>query len=122
MDSVEKRIEKAIQLSGLRYRNEFAKLIGVTPDALKKWEKRGKISEKGAFKIASMIPISQTYLLTGEGDPELKPSGISNYDHPVRKEELLENFERLDDRDKKAVYHIIRRLAESSDDGFTAFE
>ena len=111
MDSVAIRIEKSIELSGCKTRKEFSELIGVTPDALKKWENReGGITANGILKITSKIPISRTYLETGTGDPHLREdTGISNYAHEDRVDDVMRMYKELDPEDQRMIYLIIKR-------------
>ncbi len=56
----------------------MAQALGINYRTMVNWVENNKISEKGAIQIASKIPISQTYLLTGEGDPEVIQSNINH--------------------------------------------
>lgn len=110
MDSVEKRIEKAIELSGCKTRKLFSELIGVTPDALKKWENRETgITPAGIMKITDKVSISRTYLETGTGLPNLNKSGISDYVHEDRVDELLKMYKELDVMDQQIIYQMAKR-------------
>lgn len=110
MDSVEKRIKKAIELSGCKTRKAFAGLINVTPDALKKWENRdGGITPAGILKITDKVNISRTYLETGTGLPELNASGISDYVHEDRVDELVQMYKELDPNDQRLIYQMTKR-------------
>ncbi|WP_201353731.1 LexA family transcriptional regulator [Hydrogenimonas urashimensis] len=70
MDDVARRLDKAVELGGFKSRRQMAEVLGISYNTLNTWIKNGSISEKGAVKIASKIPIAQNYLLTGEGIPE----------------------------------------------------
>ena len=72
MDNVAKRLDEACRLGGFSNRREMAEALGISYNTLNDWIRRGVLTEKGAIKIASKIPISQTYLLTGMG-PVNKP-------------------------------------------------
>ncbi|WP_456403508.1 LexA family transcriptional regulator [Hydrogenimonas sp.] len=96
MDNVAKRLDEACRLGGFSNRREMAEALGISYNTLNDWIRRGVLTEKGAIKIASKIPISQTYLLTGEGDPEkrfhdvFKAEGPKSYDDAI--EELHKKF------------------------------
>jgi len=85
MDSVEKRIEITLELSRFSTIEEFAKAIGYSStNAFSKWRTRKeensepRIPDSGIKKIVDNVPISQRYLETGEGVPELDEEiGIS---------------------------------------------
>lgn len=112
MDSVEKRIEKAIELSGCKTRKAFSEMIKVTPDALKKWEQRGGITPAGIVKITDIVPISRTYLEKGDGDPELTDVGISNYAHDDRENDVISFYRKFSLEDKKYFYRLMKLVSE----------
>lgn len=113
MDSVEKRIEKAISLSGCKTKKSFSELIGVTPDALKKWEIRGSITPAGIIKITDLVPISRTYLETGTGDHELSDIGVSNYAHDDREKDIINFYRKMGMEDKKHFYKLMKLVSEN---------
>lgn len=110
MDSIEKRIEKAIELSGCKTRKAFSEMIKVTPDALKKWEQRGGITPAGIIKITDHVRISRTYLENGTGVPDLNSSGVSDYVHEDRVDELVQMYKELDSSDQRLIYQITKRF------------
>lgn len=116
MDSVEKRIEKAIELSGCKTRKLFSELIGVTPDALKKWENRETgITPAGIMKITDKISISRTYLETGTGDAELTNLGVSNYSHDDREKDIITFFRKMKMEDKKNFYKLMKLVVDDTE-------
>lgn len=116
MHTIEERIKEAIRLSDCKTRKAFSELIGVTPDALKKWERRGAITAAGILKITAKVPMSRTYLEKGTGDAELTESGTSNYGNDDRAGEVVEMYKMLDSEDQEIVYRLINRLSSAADD------
>ena len=135
MDDVGKRLDKAAKIGGYKSRRQMAKALGISYDTFNNWVRNNKITEKGAVKIASQIPISQTYLLTGEGDTEVKQSnvnhgiqGIGNVagscdvrasgvatgdeigEEDDKAREIYKEALKLDENDKKKVLYYIWKL------------
>ncbi len=78
MEDVGTRLDKAAKLGGFRSRRQMAQELGINYRTMVNWVERNKITEKGALTISSKIPISQRYLLTGEGEAQqATPSAVT---------------------------------------------
>jgi len=62
------RLDKAIRESSLS-RAEIAKKLNVTPQAIWKWCKTGKISRENLLQLATILKIDASFLNKGEGSP-----------------------------------------------------
>ncbi len=138
MDDVGTRLDKAAKLGGYKSRRKMAEALGIPYSTLNKWVNKNAISEKGAVQISSKIPISQTYLLTGEGEAEViqsnfnrgiqgignisgssdvRVSGVGSGDEGVEGAEkdviaqkICEEALKLDENTKKKVLYYIWKL------------
>lgn len=110
MDTIAQRLDKAVEIGAYKSRRSMANILDIPYGTLNNWIKRDNISGDGILKITNKVKISRTYLETGEGDAELnKETGISNYDHPVRIEDVARMFKDLSASDQKLIYAIVER-------------
>ena len=111
MDSVKYRLEKVKEITGFSTRKEFSKSVGVSYTTMNKWIERGEITPNGLVKITKKYPtISYTYMETGEGDILKLDTGISNYGHDARKNEVCNAYDSMSNADKEIIYNISMRL------------
>ncbi len=104
-------------------RGKWGKLsdaIGYNLDSLYNFTKKG-VRDKLSPDIISCIQdtypqISKTYLKTGEGDILKLDTGISNYGHDARVQEMCSAIEQISNEDKELVYNLLKRLKKESDD------
>jgi len=71
MDTIGKRLDKAAEIGGFKSRRQMCESIGMSYNTLNTWIKNNKITKAAALQIAKHIPISEEYLMTGVGDPEI---------------------------------------------------
>ncbi len=104
-------------------RGKWGKLsdaIGYNLDSLYNFTKKG-VRDKLSPDIISCIQdtypqISKTYLKTGEGDILKLDTGISNYGHDARMQEMCSAIEQISNEDKELVYNLLMRLKKENDD------
>ena len=114
MVDVGKRLDKAAEIGGFRSRRQMAGELDIPYSTMNKWVDRDKIPANGIMKITSKIKISRTYLETGTGDPLLgEDTGLSNYGHDDRVEEIVKMYKDMDDVDRQIIYQITKRLCQS---------
>lgn len=109
MDTVKQRIENAVKLSNSKSRRAFCVEIGIPYDTVNRWIDRENIPANGILAITSKVPISRTYLETGTGSPELTESGVSDYMHEDRIEELIKMYKEIPALDQQIIYQMTKR-------------
>ncbi len=67
--------ERMLKAGNLRNSSEMARMMGLTPQAMSSYKKRGEISAGLIFKFASICNVSVDWLLTGEGEAYSPPEG-----------------------------------------------
>ena len=93
---------------------KLADAIGYNLDSLYNFTKKG-VRDNLSPDIISCIQdkypqISKTYLKTGEGDILKLNTGISNYGHDARKEEVCSAYDGMSNEDKKFLHSMAMRL------------
>lgn len=117
MDSVKDRLKKISKAVGEKSVKSMCESIGVSYDAAGNWGKRDKVADGGILAIITKYPqVSETYLRTGEGDILKLDTGISNYGHDARVQEMCSAIEQISNEDKELVYNLLKRLKKESDD------
>ena len=117
MDSVKDRLKKISKAVGEKSVKSMCESIGVSYDAAGNWGKRNKVADGGILAIITKYPqVSETYLRTGEGDILKLDTGISNYGHDARVQEMCNVIEQISNEDKELVYNLLMRLKKESDD------
>jgi len=111
MKTVGERLDKAAKIGGYRSRRQMARELDIPYSTMNKWVDRNSLPASAILKITNSIPISRTYLETGTGDAELvKETGISNYGHPARADDIMAMYIELDMDDQKLIYQLAGRL------------
>ena len=111
MDSVKDRLKNVSKKVGEKSVKAMCNRIGVSYDAAGNWGKRNKIADGGILAILTNFPqISETYLRTGDGDILKLDTGISNYGHDARKEEVCIAYDGMSNEDKKFLHSMAMRL------------
>jgi hypothetical protein len=59
--------ERMLKAGNLRNSSQMARMLGLTPQAMSSYKRRGAISAGLIFKFASICDVSVDWLLTGEG-------------------------------------------------------
>ncbi len=60
--------ERMLKAGNLRNSSQMARMLGLTPQAMSSYKRRGAISAGLIFKFASICDVSVDWLLTGEGE------------------------------------------------------
>ncbi len=60
--------ERMLRAGGIANGSQLARVLGVTPQALSNYKKRGEIPTSLLFKFASIYEVSVDWLITGEGE------------------------------------------------------
>lgn len=61
-------IERMFKAGGMRNYSEIARRLGVSPQAISNYKRRGEISPAVILKFAKTFGVSVDWLLTGEGE------------------------------------------------------
>jgi len=110
MDDIGQRLDMAAEIGGFKSRRNMCENLEIPYGTLNNWIKRSNIPANGILEITSKIPISRTYLETGTGDPHLREdTGISNYAHEDRVDDVMRMYKELDPEDQRMIYLIIKR-------------
>ncbi len=68
--------ERMLKAGNLRNSSEMARMLGLTPQAMSSYKRRGEISAGLIFKFASICDVSVDWLLTGEGEVFRSAEGV----------------------------------------------
>jgi transcriptional regulator with XRE-family HTH domain len=60
--------ERMLKAGNLRNSSQMAKMLGMTPQAMSSYKRRGELSAGLIFKFATLCNVSVDWLLTGEGE------------------------------------------------------
>ena len=117
MDSVKERLKKVALAVGVKTATKLSEETGIPYNTFGTWGKKNSISGDGILDILGKYPqVSETYLRTGEGDILKLDTGISNYGHDARVQEMCSAIEQISNEDKELVYNLLMRLKNESDD------
>jgi SOS-response transcriptional repressor LexA len=95
-----KRIDTELNRQNKK-RPELAKFLNISAQSFVDWRKRGNLpSADIALKIAKFLKVSVEYLITGKDEAGLTPE----------QQDLLQNYDKLDKRDKKTVLDLIETM------------
>ncbi len=72
-------VKRMMESTGLKNESAVAKVLGVTPQALSNYKKRGKMPPNLVLKFAFMYGLSVDWLLTGKGGMRIeeKAGGVA---------------------------------------------
>ena len=116
MDSINERYKKISKALGLKSTKEFALSVGSTVNTFGTWSKKGRITPEGILKILDKYPqVSKTYLETGTGDVLKLDTGVSNYAHDARTQEVCDAYVKMSNEDKEIFYNIAKRFRTKGD-------
>ena len=116
VDTVAQRLDIAVKIGGFKSRKKMCESLEIPYSSMNTWITRDSIPANGIMKITSKIQISRTYLETGTGDPLLgEDTGLSNYGYDDRVEEMVKMYNDMDDVDRRAIYHVMRKMWQSKD-------
>lgn len=123
MDTPSQRLDKVCVIAGIEVKKgklqALSEKIDISIASLYNFSKRKTLSADVILAIIQAnIPVSTTYLKTGEGDAELNDSGISNYGHSARAYEVAEAYENMNNDDQKLFYLLAMRLKDKNDFSF----
>ncbi len=65
-------VRRMLESTGLKNESAVAKVLGVTPQALSNYKKRGKMPPNLVLKFAFMYGLSVDWLLTGKGSMRIE--------------------------------------------------
>ncbi|HHD11465.1 MAG TPA: hypothetical protein ENK42_03410 [Deltaproteobacteria bacterium] len=68
-------VRRMMESTGLKNESAVAKVLGVTPQALSNYKKRGKMPPNLVLKFAFMYGLSVDWLLTGKGGMRIEEKG-----------------------------------------------
>ena len=78
-------VKRMMDATGLKNESAVAKVLGVTPQALSNYKKRGKMPPNLVLKFAFMYGLSVDWLLTGKGTMRMEEkSGSVAAEEPAR--------------------------------------
>lgn len=110
MEGVRERLGRCEALAGVKDRKALAEFLGIKYETMNTWIKKDKITASGILQITEKIPISKTYLEAGTGDPYLsEDTGLSNYAHEDRVDELVDMYKDLSAEDQRLIYQLVKR-------------
>lgn len=68
--------ERMLKAGNLRNSSQMAKMLGLTPQAMSSYKRKGAISAGLIFRFASICDVSVDWLLTGEGEVFRPAEGV----------------------------------------------
>ena len=110
------RIEEALANTGLK-QAKIAELMNVTPQAVNKWIKTGRISKENLRKLAKITGAPLTWLISGNNDVDTGIEALLNMSTPRSRESLLRiaraaESGRLTEDDLALLEQIAKRFAQ----------
>lgn len=120
MDTINKRIEKIVNESGLT-KTAFAKQLNVSQQYISKLIKTGEPSELFKDALCSSFNINRDWLETGEGDMSLevpiedeyfKAATMISKENDRDAMDAIVKYWKLDSDSKKAIWKFLHSLAE----------
>ncbi len=107
-------IERMKKVGGVKSSSALARILGVTPQALSNYKKRGIIPADLILKFASLYGLSVDWLLTGEGQMYIngeKTTTASEDDEDIKRAgSILSNMKGLTGLDPDEIIYIGKLL------------
>ena len=130
MKSSIKILESVLNYAGIENKRGkwgiLADEIGYKLDSLYAFTKKGVRNNLSADLIACILnkypQISKTYLETGTGDMLKLDSGISNYGHSDRANEVASAYEQMSNEDKEIFYSLAVKFRKNREAKLKAFD
>ena len=123
MDSVNERFKKIAKIVGLKSAKALSEELKIPYNTFGTWGKKNKITPEGILNILDKFPqISKTYLETGTGDMLKLDSGISNYGHSDRANEVASAYEQMSNEDKEIFYSLAVKFRKNREAKLKAFD
>jgi len=123
MDSVNERFKKIAKIVGLKSAKALSEELKIPYNTFGTWGKKNKITPEGILNILDKFPqISKTYLETGTGDMLKLDSGVSNYGHSDRANEVASAYEQMSNEDKEIFYSLAVKFRKNREAKLKAFD
>lgn len=118
MESINNRISWVIEQSGLT-RTAFAKRINVSQQHVSRIAKNGTPSDRTIADICREFNISETWLRTGEGDPNIQVDEDQEFQDVLTQirlsdddliKRIIKAYRYMSDEEKKVIKKLIERF------------
>lgn len=107
MDSVKERFKKIASSVGEKSVKSMAVTLGIPYNTIGTWGKKDEITPEGIMIISEKYQnISKEYLKKGTGDMLKLDTGVSNYGHDARANEVAQAYASMSNEDQKIFYSL----------------